>query len=177
MDTKEGLLDILAAQNPNSAVVGEVASYATGVAGAARAIGKKGLKEGLELIATQSHRVWGRMDSFTGPLGIKYKVFQRQIDPDLVFDGMTNLERMKKGGSPYVRVGDRIEQVELHHSRQNANGPLFELNARTHGRTPAGQGKEALHPYGKEKHPDFPVDRGGFERDRRAYWRSRARGF
>jgi hypothetical protein len=68
----------------------------------------------------------------------------------------------------------KLEQLQLHHSRQNASGPLFEVSKSTHLTLKAGAGREALHPYGGAKHPDFPVDRRAFDVDRRQYWMDRA---
>ena len=77
----------------------------------------------------------------------------------------------------------------MHHSRQNAEGPLFELSSSTH-KVKTGQGGEALHPYktklGRElngegsgpnnsAHPDKPVDRAKFDKDRAQYWQDRVK--
>lgn len=61
----------------------------------------------------------------------------------------------------------------MHHSRQNARGSLFEISTKTH-QAKKGQGREALHPYGSKKHPEFPVDRDDFGKDRQQYWIDRA---
>jgi hypothetical protein len=51
------------------------------------------------------------------------------------------------------------QQLQLHHSRQNGKGPLFELSRKTHLTTLKGKGREAVHPYGHNQHPDEPVNR------------------
>jgi hypothetical protein len=33
---------------------------------------------------------------------------------------------------------------------------------------------EALHQYGNQKNPDFPIDRDAFDIDRKQYWQDRA---
>jgi hypothetical protein len=86
------------------------------------------------------------------------------------------MERSQAGQSPYIMKNDEAQQLQLHHSRQNAEGPLFELNRSTHLETKTGQGREALHPYGQKQHPDFPVNRSLFNKDVKQYWRDRATG-
>jgi hypothetical protein len=66
--------------------------------------------------------------------------------------------------------------VVLHHSRQNANGPLFEISQSAH-QVARNRGGTALHPYGNSRNPNFPVDRRAFASDRAAYWRARADAF
>lgn len=48
-----------------------------------------------------------------------------------------------------------------------------ELSEAAHLRTRTGHGREALHPYGRQQHPDYPVNRPLFDRDRRQYWQGR----
>ena len=108
---------------------------------------------------------------------IQYKVYQQEIDWNLkVKDGLTNLDLAKKGKAPYVMKDGQLQQIQLHHSRQNAQGPLFETSRSTHLDTKSGQGREALHPYGQEQHPNFPVDRPLFKKDVNQYWIDRAKG-
>lgn len=117
--------------------------------------------------------------------------YQRKIDNEVkTKDGSTvnNQERMKQGLAPYVEKNGKLEKVELHHSRQNNNGSLFELTESTHRKTKTGQGAEALHPYktakGREangadysktgaEHPYNPVDRKEFNKERMEYWKER----
>ena len=106
--------------------------------------------------------------------GINYTVYQQQIDWDMEVNGKTNLQRASQGGAPYIMKDGRAQPLELHHSRQNALGPIFELTRPTH-RLGKNRGRQALHPYGNEKHPDFPVDRDNFDVDRDQYWRDRAK--
>ena len=80
--------------------------------------------------------------------------------------GKTNAQWASEGKAPYIVKNGRVEQLQLHHSRQNAQGPLFELSRPTHLGTKSGAGREALHPYGSSQHPDFPVDRPAFGVDR-----------
>ncbi len=94
---------------------------------------------------------------------------------------------MQNGKAPYVVRNGETVRVELHHSRQNAEGPLFELSSPTHN-VKTGQGAEALHPYktklGRElngegsgptnsAHPNKPVDRSNFDKDREQYYKDR----
>jgi len=131
--------------------------------------------------------------------GYNYKVFQQDVDPDLEVvvknpitkktRTTTNRELMKNGKAPYVERNGETVRIELHHSRQNSEGPLFELSSPTH-KVKTGQGGEALHPYktklGRElngegsgpnnsTHPDKPVDRTKFDKDRDQYWQDRIR--
>ncbi|WLH38402.1 HNH/ENDO VII family nuclease [Pseudomonas sp. FP2196] len=106
--------------------------------------------------------------------GNTYKVYQQNIDWDLEHKGISNRDRAKKGGAPYVLKDGVPQQLQLHHSRQNGKGPLFELSMKTHLRTLKGQGREAIHPYGHSKHPDFPVDRKAFEKEVPQYCKDRA---
>lgn len=64
--------------------------------------------------------------------------------------------------------------MELHHVRQDAKGPLAEVSRPTH-QAKKGQGREALHPYGQEKHPHNPVDRTKWDKDRKQFWKDRAK--
>ena len=106
--------------------------------------------------------------------GLQYEVFQQEIDWTLEVKGKTNLDRARGGGAPYVMKDGSPRQLHLHHSRQNGQGPLFELTKDTHLRTKSTEGKKALHPYGKKKHPDFPVNRPRFRYDVDQYWIDRA---
>jgi hypothetical protein len=91
---------------------------------------------------------------------------------------------MQNGNAPYVMKNGVPERIELHHSRQNAQGTLFELTEKTH-KVKTGQGSEALHPYktklGRElngegsgptnsAHPTNPVDRSSFNKDKKQYY-------
>ena len=100
-------------------------------------------------------------------------MYQQQIDWDLSAGGRTNLERASQGGTPYILKNGRVEQMALHHSRQDARGSLFEVSRSTH-QARAGVGREALHPYGNQQHPDYPVNRPLFDKDRAQYWKDRA---
>ena len=129
--------------------------------------------------------------------GQTYRVHQTDIDSDLVttnpITGVseTNREIMQRGGTPFVvREGETV-QLNLHHSRQDARGSLFEVSEPTH-RARTGQGREALHPFDTNRgqalngpgggpsgrsNPDYPVlDRSqNFDVDRRIYWQERIR--
>jgi len=110
--------------------------------------------------------------------------YQRDIDPDLLVTKttkgktttLTNLERTKDGKSPHVKKNGKIEEVQLHHSRQNNKGSLFELSKSTHQIKNKNKGGNALHPYGKNKHPNNPVpkNRNEFNKEKEQYWKSRA---
>lgn len=121
-----------------------------------------------EIFKTETN--WTAPSSGTGQT---YRVYQREIDWALEVRGRTNLERARAGEAPYVLRDGQPQQVQLHHSRQDARGSLFELGDATHLRVRTGHGREALHPYGRRQHPDYPVNRQLFERDRRQYWQDR----
>ncbi|WP_148058627.1 HNH/ENDO VII family nuclease [Pseudomonas frederiksbergensis] len=106
--------------------------------------------------------------------GNEYKVFQQDIDWDLEHKGMSNLDRAKVGVAPYIMKDGVPQQLQLHHSRQNGKGPLFELSRKTHLTTLKGKGREAVHPYGHNQHPDAPVDRELFKKEVPQYWKDRA---
>lgn len=72
-----------------------------------------------------------------------------------------------------MKNGKKV-QLNLHHSRQDGRGSLFEVSNVTH-RAKKGKGAEALHPYGNKQHPDYPVDRDAFDVDRNQYWIERAK--
>ncbi|WP_341772886.1 HNH/ENDO VII family nuclease [Burkholderia ambifaria] len=113
---------------------------------------------------------WGPCKKGTG---LAYTVFQQDIDWDMEHRGKTNLQRAMEGGVPFMMKDGVPQQMQLHHSRQQSTGPLFEVTTSTH-RAASGAGREALHPYGNQKTPDFPVDRSAFDIDRKQYWQDRA---
>lgn len=113
---------------------------------------------------------WGPCNNGTG---LAYTVYQQDIDWDLSYKGKTNLQRASEGGAPYLMKNGIPQQIQLHHSRQQSIGPLFEITVSTH-RAVTGKGRAALHPFGNEKNPDFPVDRPLFDKDREQYWKDRA---
>lgn len=112
--------------------------------------------------------------------------YQQKIDPDLKVTRTnprtgenlteTNLDRMQKGQPPYVNKNGKTEPIELHHSRQNDNGSLFELSKSTHQIKNKDKGAKALHPYGSQKNPDNPVpkNRNEFNQERVEYYKNRA---
>ncbi|WP_376776923.1 RHS repeat-associated core domain-containing protein [Flavobacterium covae] len=110
-----------------------------------------------------------------GGTGNTYKIFQQNVDWDLPVntrDGIkTNLELAEAGRSPFVVKDGKYSQINLHHSKQNAKGPLFELSAATHQKY---YGTKALHPHLPNAHPTNPVNRSAFDIDREAYWKERA---
>jgi len=111
--------------------------------------------------------------------------YQRDINPDLVVTkttkgkttASTNIERMKDGKSPHIEKNGKLEEVQLHHSRQNNKGSLFELSKSTHQIKNKNKGGKALHPYSPEKHPYNPVpkDRSKFNKEKSDYWKARAK--
>ena len=115
---------------------------------------------------------WGPCKNGKGT-GLAYTVYQQDIDWNLKVDGETNLELATRGNAPYIIKDGVPQQLQLHHSRQQSIGPLFEVTTSTH-QAKKGAGQEALHPYGNKKNPDFPVDRGAFGADREQYWKDRA---
>lgn len=117
--------------------------------------------------------------SFKAPSGRKFTVLQRNdIDwklktrrpikkgPPKVFATKTNLEWAKEGKIPKVKVNGKLEDVNLHHYKQNKNGPLIEILGSDHTNHDA-----ALHPFKGKK---SKIDRNEFRKDREAYWKLRA---
>ncbi|QMT36458.1 DUF6531 domain-containing protein [Neisseria wadsworthii] len=117
-----------------------------------------------------SRSIWQAPSRGTGQ---QYVVFQQGINWDQVDNkGRTNLERASKGIAP---LGPDGRSINLHHSKQDGRGPLFELSGTSHSKFDRSN---ALHPYkvdGTGKHPHHPVDRKSFGRDRRQYWIDRAK--
>ena len=74
---------------------------------------------------------------------------------------------MKRGNNPYVKnENGEIVPTNQHHSKQKASGPIFEIKQTTH-KNPTNQ--KALHPYGKNKNPNDPVDHKNEWNKDRAY--------
>ncbi|WP_201546798.1 HNH/ENDO VII family nuclease [Psychrobacter lutiphocae] len=67
----------------------------------------------------------------------------------------------------------QYEQVQLHHSRQDGRGSLYEVSEPVHIRLTNTNGNLALHPYGSSQHPKYPVERTIFVTDRVQYWKDR----
>jgi hypothetical protein len=130
-----------------------------------------GLGKNPQFFKTEAN--WTAPSSGTGQT---YKVYQQEVDWSLQVDGLTNLQRAQAGRPPFVMRNGESQQLQLHHSRQDARGSLFELSEPTHLRTRSGHGREALHPYGRQQHPDYPVDRPLFNKDVKQYWRDRVEG-
>ncbi|SUD90603.1 HNH/ENDO VII family nuclease [Psychrobacter phenylpyruvicus] len=85
----------------------------------------------------------------------------------------TNAELMQSGRAPYALKDGQYEQIQLHHSRQDGRGALYELSEPVHIRSTNTNGNLALHPYGSSQHPDYPVERDIFGKDRNQYWKDR----
>jgi RHS repeat-associated protein len=108
--------------------------------------------------------------------GNTYRIYQQDVDWDKIDPktGKTNLELATKGRAP---IGSDGKSINLHHSKQRASGPLFEISGGVH--TKYGH-TNALHPYrvtpvnGSKLNPFDPVDRKLFDTDREAYWKHRA---
>ena len=110
--------------------------------------------------------------------GLNYKVYQQDIDLNAkprsnLGDMRTNADLMKQGGSPYVLKNGQYEQVQLHHSRQDGRGTLFETSESTHLNLTNQTGRQAVHPYSPQSHPDYPVNRDIFDKDKSQYWKDR----
>ncbi|MBA1419453.1 MAG: hypothetical protein FAF03_00955, partial [Epsilonproteobacteria bacterium] len=179
----------------------DVAGMVLGAAGIGRLRIIKGLRsnhhtagdDALDGASVSSNRIFTNRTEYQAPnngTGNNYIVYQRNIDLDTEFYNprtrttTTNRELMSNGNAPFVEHNGQVEQVQLHHSRQDARGPLFEVTESTHNAR-TNEGREALHPYttnrGRELngqgsgernslHPNHPVDRANFNRDRNAYW-------
>ena len=121
------------------------------------------------LSGTFSATTWQAPSTGTGN---NYTVYQQNIDWDLKDKkGRTNLERAQKGSAPKGADG---KSINLHHSKQNSKGPLFEVQESTHRKYDR---TNALHPHkvsGLGKHPHNKVNRKQFNKDRKQYWIDRA---
>ncbi len=111
---------------------------------------------------------------FNAPSGSTHTVYQQEIDWDLPVNTRngvkTNLDLALDGKSPFVVKNGKYSQINLHHSKQNGLGSLFELSADTHQKY---YGTNALHPHLPNQHPINPVNRDAFNGDRDSYWRQR----
>ncbi|UWS32697.1 RHS repeat-associated core domain-containing protein [Erwinia pyrifoliae] len=111
---------------------------------------------------------------FNAPSGSTHTVYQQKIDWDLPVNTRsgvkTNLDLALDGKSPFVVKNGKYSQINLHHSKQDGLGSLFELSAATHQKY---YGTNALHPYLPNPHPINPVNRDSFNGDRDSYWRQR----
>ncbi|WP_329957320.1 RHS repeat-associated core domain-containing protein [Pluralibacter gergoviae] len=114
---------------------------------------------------------------FNAPSGSTHTVYQQPIDWDLPVNTRngvkTNLDLALEGKSPFVVKNGKYSQINLHHSKQNGLGSLFELSADTHQKY---YGTNALHPHLPNPHPINPVNRDSFNTDRDSYWRQRGEG-
>jgi RHS repeat-associated protein len=112
---------------------------------------------------------------FDSPSGNTHNVYQQEIEWDLPINtrsgSKTNLQLASEGKAPFLRKDGSYSQINLHHSKQNGLGSLFELSSATHQRF---YGSNALHPHLPNAHPFNPVDREQFNIDRDAYWKQRA---
>jgi hypothetical protein len=95
--------------------------------------------------------------------------------------GLTNAQAAEKYGlAPILGKTDKGKAIvaTLHHSRQNAIGPLFEASTKYHH---IGNAQKApLHPFGRGQHPINPLGSGAdslremFQRvDSIEYWKMR----
>ncbi|MEX0447623.1 DUF637 domain-containing protein [Xenorhabdus sp. SGI246] len=174
----ETRLDYLTATIGLVPVLGDIASKSIKAANIA-------LKDGnLEVAKKLIHQAHDEISStslfkrstFEAPSGNNYTVFQQPINWELPINTKggiikTNLQIALDGGSPFVVKNGKYSQINLHHSKQNGLGPLFELSSDTHKEF---HSSNALHPYLPKAHPDTPVDRDLFNIDRDAYWVNRA---
>lgn len=100
---------------------------------------------------------------FTPSTGRTYKVYQRKdIDWDQIrtagdkrYIGKTNAEAALDGRPPQLPDGNF---ATLHHSQQDARGPLYEMSTNVHNISNAKE--PPLHPFRGQQHPDFPLGRG-----------------
>jgi len=111
-------------------------------------------------------------EQYTAPSGKTYNFYGQEINLDLIIPKInkatgklyTNREWMKKGNNPYILdENGKPTPTNIHHSQQRANGPIFEIKASTH-QNPNYQ--KVLHPYGKNKNPNDPVDHKEWNKDR-----------
>jgi len=113
--------------------------------------------------------------TFSAPSGSTHIVYQQNIDWNLPINtrsgNLTNLDIASQGGSPFVVKNGKYSQLNLHHSKQDGLGSLFELSSDTHVKY---RNSNALHPHLPNAHPTNPVNRDTFNLDRAAYWKARA---
>jgi hypothetical protein len=116
-------------------------------------------------------------ETYAAPSGRTYNFYGQKIDPDLKIEvknpktgevtAYTNTEWMAKGNNPYVLdASGKAVPTQQHHSQQNADGPIFEIQTTTH-QNPNNQ--QVLHPYdvtGTGKNPYNPVDHKAWNKDR-----------
>ena len=104
--------------------------------------------------------------TFHAPSGTTYTVYQQNIDWDLpvnTSNGVkTYLDLAREGKVLFIIKDGKYQQIQLHHSRQNAIGSLFELSASTHQKYYASK---AIHPYLPNSHLDNPINRSSFNVD------------
>ena len=109
---------------------------------------------------------WTQTTHFRGT-----KVYQR---PDLINprqideNGLTNLERMRKGWAPYAPDGGK---VILHHMTQSRAGPMAEVTGRFHDAY-----RRAIH-VNPGRTIGSGIERGSFRHWREDYWMQRAKDF
>jgi len=115
----------------------------------------------------------------------RYDYYGQDINLDLRINAhTTNREWMKRGNNPYVIennspimrqilaldsmnwvfIGLSAEKTEKHHVDQNGKGIIVELTGRVHRDR---KNQAVLHKYGSKKHPDEPVNRKKWNKDRR----------
>jgi hypothetical protein len=167
-------------------IPGHVLSNAVGIEGAADFMFGYGV-----LRSAISNKNAGAVDKTNGPKTTDPKpnwslkevngrrVYQRDdlFDPNAVdANGMTNLERMKKGRPP---IGHDGEAVNLHHLTQNEPGSLAEVGGKFHS-----ENSKTLHGLTEPKR-SFRYSQDGkttgaekaFRRYSYKYWQDRAKGF
>ena len=89
----------------------------------------------------------------------------RTFYPNVKINGMTNIERMKKGLAP---IGKDGKPVELHHLKQKDDGIIVELTSSEHK-----DNYKILHRYEKTSQ----INRTEFIKWRKEYWKKRAMDF
>ncbi|CAC9523245.1 hypothetical protein [uncultured Gammaproteobacteria bacterium] len=137
---------------------------------------KSGIKNSAKTVVRTTKDKIFKKETIQVPSGKTYNFYGQKIDLDLELPKnkinsatkkpYTNREWMRKGNNPYVKGKDgKIAPTEQHHSQQKGSGPIFEIKQTTH-QNPVN--KEALHPYGKKKNPNSPVNRKEWNKDRAA---------
>ena len=106
--------------------------------------------------------------AFKTPSGRVYDHYGREIDLDLKIRNPrtgrweTNKERMQKGKNPYILdENGKPVPTEQHHLKQNADGPILELEKTKHK-----QNSKNLHPFKNGKNPNNPVNHEEWGKDR-----------
>jgi hypothetical protein len=110
------------------------------------------------------NRFWNKSQEVGGT-----KTYQRDdlIDPDLMHEGLSNLQRMAKGRPP---VSPNGKEIELHHMLQRDGKAMAEVTKDLHKKY-----FDALHINPNSQ--SSGIDRSAYNSWRKAYWKMRGKQF